>query len=263
MQIGITQLCLRDMTLDEVLAFCKEAEYDCVELAFTPGGDPDFEGSDGHVREVRQKCEAAGITIGSTIMTGADRGSLLSPDPAEREKRVRGMKRATEIGEILGCDCSLVHPGQLEEEGQYDVAYQWALDGFKECAPKAEQHKVCLAVENVWNKFLLAPTEARDFVDAVGSPYVGVYLDVGNMVTYGYPQHWIRILGEGVAKVHFKDFDRRAHKFVPLREGDVNWPEVMKALREIGYDGPVISEVGGTLEDHKDTAQRMKEIVAL
>jgi L-ribulose-5-phosphate 3-epimerase len=263
MLIGITQLCLRDMSLDEVLAFCKEAEYECVELAFQPGGDPDSEGDDDHVREARAKCEAAGIVIGSTIMTGADRGSILSPDPAEREKRIRGMKRATEIGEILDCDCSLVHPGQLEAAGQYDVAYQWVVDAFKECAPMAEQHKTCLAIENVWNKFILSPTEARDFVDAVGSPYVGFYLDIGNMVTYGYPEHWIRILGDGVAKVHFKDFHRREHKFVPLQEGDVDWPEVMSALREIGYDGPVISEVGGDLDAHKDTAQRMKQIVAL
>jgi hexulose-6-phosphate isomerase len=263
MQIGITQLCLRNMSLDEVLAFCKEADYDCVELAFSPGGDPDSEGSDAHVQEARRKCEDAGVGIGSTIITGAERGSLLSPDAAERAKRIRGMKRATEIGAILGCDCSLIHPGQLEEQGQYDAAYQWALDAFKECAPMAEQHRVCLAVENVWNKFLLSPTEMRDFVDAVGSPYVGTYLDVGNMVAYGYPQHWVRILGKRIAKVHFKDFDRRQHKFVPLRDGDVNWPEVMKALREIGYDGPVISEVGGTLEDHKDTAQRMRQIVAL
>ncbi|RKY67851.1 MAG: sugar phosphate isomerase/epimerase, partial [Candidatus Latescibacterota bacterium] len=116
----------------------------------------------------------------------------------------------------------------------------------RELAPVAEQLKVAVCVENVWNKFLLSPLEMRDFVDAVDSEYVGVYFDVGNVIPMGYPEHWIQILGKRIKRVHFKDFRRNVGTldgFVDLLEGDVNWPEVMAALRRIGYNSYATAEM--------------------
>ncbi|GIX05843.1 MAG: hypothetical protein KatS3mg115_0246 [Candidatus Poribacteria bacterium] len=100
-------------------------------------------------------------------------------------------------------------------------------------------------------------------MDEIDSPWVGVYLDTANMMAYGYTEHWIRELGERIQRVHFKDFRRREHRFVRLGEGDTDWATVVGELRRIGYDGPVIHEVGGTWEEHIQTAAKMREIVAL
>ena len=83
------------------------------------------------------------------------------------------------------------------------------------------------------------------------------------MMAYGYPEHWIRGLGGRIKRVHFKDFKRREHKFVDLMDGDTDWATVMADLRDIGYDAPVIHEVGGDRDAQIETAKRMKKIVAL
>ena len=105
--------------------------------------------------------------------------------------------------------------------------------------------------------------ETADFIDEVGSDWVGVYLDTANMMAYGYPEHWIRSLGSRIKKVHFKDFDRGQHKFVNLMDGDTDWVTVMSEFRVAGYDDSVVHEVGGDREVQIEMAKRMKEIVAL
>jgi hexulose-6-phosphate isomerase len=122
----------------------------------------------------------------------------------------------------------------------YEATYNQAIADFRDLAPDAERWKVNIGVENVWNRFLTAPFEMRDFVDAIGSPFVGVYFDVGNVMRTGYPQHWIKILGSRIRAVHFKDFRCNVgtlEGFVELLEGDVDYPAVMQAFRDIGYDG--------------------------
>jgi hexulose-6-phosphate isomerase len=94
--------------------------------------------------------------------------------------------------------------------------------------------------------------EARDFVDAISSPWVGVYLDTGNVLKYGFPEDWIRILGKRITRVHLKDFKLQVatlEGFCPLGEGDVDWPAVTSALATAGYDGPLTYEGPGELHD--------------
>jgi L-ribulose-5-phosphate 3-epimerase len=143
---------------------------------------------------------------------------------------------------LVGAD--FIPDGEVTE---YDVAYDLALEAFMELKEYAEEVKVNIGLENVWNKFLLSPLEMRDFVDKIDSPYVGVYFDVGNVVSTGYPEHWIKILGKRIKKVHFKDFRvsvGNINGFVDLLSGDVNYPAVMEQFRKVGYDDYVIAEMG-------------------
>ena len=144
------------------------------------------------------------------------------------------MNRSLEIAGILEVDTILLHPGQLTIEDTYQAVWDNLLDVLKNLAPVAASNRAAIALENVWNKFLLSPKETREFVDAVDSKWVGVYLDTANMMSYGYPEHWIRELGSRIKCVHFKDFRRGEHQFVNLLDGDTDWPCVMRELRAIG-----------------------------
>ena len=120
------------------------------------------------------------------------------------------------------------------------------MEALTELSSEAEALKINIGIENVWNKFLLSPLEMRNFIDQIGSEYVGAYFDVGNVLHAGYPEHWISILGKRIKKVHFKDYRRQAgglHGFVDLLAGDVDYPKVLQALAEIGYDDFVIAEM--------------------
>ena len=136
-------------------------------------------------------------------------------------------------------------------------------------APQAERHGVTLAIENVWNKFLLSPQEMRQPLDE-GHPRIGAYFDVGNCILYGYPEQWVGILGERIKKVHVKDFKRSVATgagFCQLLEGDADYPAVMRELRGAGYDDYLTSEVSVRNmpegQGIADTAGRIEQIMAM
>ena len=171
-------------------------------------------------------------------------GNAASADPAVRERAAQILRRQIECAAALGIDAVLVIPGVVgadfipgAEPVPYDLAYERARALIAGALPLAARHRVHLAVENVWNKFLLSPLEMRGFIDSFGSEWVGSYLDVGNVLATGYPEHWISILGPRLRRVHFKDFRRGVgtiHGFVELLSGDANWPAVVAPLRGAG-----------------------------
>ncbi|NKB68624.1 MAG: TIM barrel protein [Candidatus Latescibacteria bacterium] len=263
MKTGITQIILGDLSLDDTLALCKDAGYEAVELVFTEEKDLNVNLADEAIKEVGQKCRQAGVEIGSVIAWYKDRGSLLSRDKAARDQCCKSVVRGLEIAGLLEVDGILLHPGQLSGEGTYQQAWDDLRDALRELAPVAQAHGAAIGLENVWNKFLLSPLEARLLVDEVGSDWVGIYLDTANMMAYGYPEHWIRELGSRIKKVHFKDFDRGQRSFVNLMDGDTDWALVMAELRAVGYTSTLIHEVGGDRDTLIDLGERMRRIRAL
>ena len=172
-----------------------------------------------------------------------------------------------EAAEALGIDTVLVTGGRTNERVPYDAAYDRQYRALQELRPDAERHGVNIALENIWNKLLISPLEFRDLLDKVGSPYVGCYFDTGNVMLYGYPEQWIRILGNRIKKIHFKDFKmdhgEMRYSWPQLMEGSVDWPAVMREIRAIGYDDYVITEVCGDRAVYEKTCRVMDTILAL
>jgi hexulose-6-phosphate isomerase len=257
---GLTQICLgRETPVRACLELCKEIGYAGLELTISERGDLNYNATEADYRSLRDLSREIGVEY--TSIAGG--GSLTADDPAERQKTIDGLAKTLEAAAALGLDCVLTTGGRVTDDVAYDVAYDRLKAGLKELAPVADRHRVNLSLENVWNKLLLSPLEMRDFVDDIGSDHVGVFFDTGNIVLYGFPEQWIRILGRRIKKVHFKDFKRRGYEWTQLMEGDVNWPKVMTELRNIGYDDYVISEVGNSKEVYAETARVMDKILAL
>jgi L-ribulose-5-phosphate 3-epimerase len=240
-------------TVEESIRAAAEAGFDGIELALNETGQLGLDATDAELDGYRNAAQQAGIAI-TSLATGLYWSyPLTSSDAAIREKAKTIVKKQLDAAARLGVDAILVVPGAVgvdfvpgSEVVPYDVAYDRALEALRELAPHAESRKVCIGVENVWNKFLLSPLEMRQFIDAIDSPWVGSYFDAGNVLAMGYPEHWIRILGSRIRRVHIKDFRRSVGTldgFVDLLSGDVNFPEVFKALREVGYDGWITAEV--------------------
>lgn len=244
-----------DTPLEECMKLAKKAGYDGIELALSEKGDVNLKSNEGELIKIRKMAEDIGLELPS-LATGLFWSySLTSNNKDIRDTAKDIVKKQLEAAAVLGCNTILVVPGAVGvdfirdcEVVSYDCAYEYSLEAFNELKTYAEKLKVSIALENVWNKFLLSPLETRDFIDKIGSLYVGSYLDVGNLIYIGYPEQWVRILGSRIKKVHFKDFKRSVGNlsgFVDLLAGDVNFPEVMKAFKEIGYDDYVIGELSG------------------
>ena len=263
MQPGITQLCLNRTNLEQDLSKARRLGYEAIELVFSDEGYPDIDASSSDILAVRKACVDHGLELCSIIAIRQDAGSLLSPSPEERAKRIVILQRGFEIAEILNVDALLLHPGQLDPTSSYETTWNNFRDILRELAPEAQNRGTRIAIENVWNQFMLSPKEARQFVDEVGSAAVGIYLDTANMILYGYPDMWIRELGNRIVKVHVKDFQRGTGTWVQLLDGDTNWKAVMTELRSINFEGALVSEVGGDDTNMRETAQRIQQIIAL
>lgn len=240
-------------SIKDSLTLARDAGFEGVELALNPEGELSMRATDREILEVKGMAEGMGLSLYS-LSSGLCWDYRLSDDDAGMRAKAKEMiRRQLEMAKLLGADTVLVVPGVVnvsfshpEKKVAYDVVYERSLEGLSELKGYAEQLGVSIGLENVWNKFLLSPMEMRDFIDKIDSPYVGSYLDVGNTLYCGYPEDWVRILGKRIKKVHFKDYRVDAgglHGFVDLLAGDVNYPEVVKALGEIGYDDWVSAEM--------------------
>ncbi|MDF9832146.1 L-ribulose-5-phosphate 3-epimerase [Ereboglobus sp. PH5-5] len=224
-------------------------------------------------REVIDAAKATGLAISSVCCHTHWKKPLSHPDTAVRREGIEGMITALEDAAAYGTDAVLLVPGVVNAEVSYDDCWTRSVEGIKRLLPVAEKLKVQICIENVWNKFLLSPLEARRYVDQFDSPLVKFYFDVGNILDYGWPEQWIKILGERIARVHFKEFSKKiageqgARKGfkVPLGEGDVNWPEVMRALRGSYKNGWIATEQGSnkTPAELNDLHARFEKILRL
>ena len=252
MKKGICLGCIPRTDLKEAFELAKEAGFDGVEIGIGETGSITFDTTEEEALAIKKLADEVGIEFYSLFGGAGWTCPITSDDPEIREKAKRGIAKQLEVAAWLGCDTILVVPGYVGVQFnpaapvvQYDIAYNRALEAIKELAPIAEEKKVNIGIENVWNYFLLSPLEMKEFIEKVNSPYVGAYFDIGNIRAYGYPEHWIRILGDKIKKMHIKDYSRAHNDFVELMTGDVNFKEVMAACKEIGYDGWITAEVRG------------------
>ncbi len=241
------------LNIQGILTQAKAAGFEAVELAVADEGELSLASTQKQCEKIRKMAGTIGIEI-SSVATGIYWGyNFSSPAAEDRTKAEKATEKMLVIASWLGTNALLVIPGAVDvcfiptaPVLPYDTVLDCARKSIRKVLPTAEKTKVAIAVENVWNKFLLSPTEMRDFVDGFGSEFVGTYFDVGNVITYGYPEQWIRILGKRIKRIHMKDFKRGVNSldgFCDLLEGDVNWPEVMKALKEIGYNSYLTAEM--------------------
>ena len=185
-------------------------------------------------------------------------------DPKVVGKSIEAMKNALRCAKVMRADAVLLVPTRVTEDFSYQDAYKWSQEYVSRLIPTAEQMRVIVAVENVWNKFLLSPIEFARYLDELNSRWVKAYFDVGNVIIYGHAHHWIRTLGKRLVKIHLKDFKRSGYQWKNLLDGDVNWPQVRKALDEVGYNGYMTAELGGGDEAYlTDIAKRIDRFIAM
>jgi L-ribulose-5-phosphate 3-epimerase len=186
---------------------------------------------------------------------------LSSPDPAVVKESIAGLETSLRNAKELGAGVVLLVPAVVNADTSYRDAWTRSQKAVRGVLPLARELKIVIAVENVWNKFLLSPLEFARYVDEFESPYLRAYFDVGNIVLYGIPQDWIRTLGKRIVRVHVKGFDEKKREFTGLRDGTINWPAVRRAFEDIGYSGWVNAELSGGDEAYlKGVVDSMEKI---
>ncbi len=250
-------------TLVEKFKMLRDAGFDGVELD-----------APGHYKadDVQAACKETGMLIEGVVDAVHWNIPLSDPDPKHRATAVEMLNNALRECKAFGGTSVLLVPAIVDKRVSYADAYSRSQEEIRKSLPVAEDTGVKIAIENVWNQFLLSPLEAARYVDEFQSPWVGWHFDIGNVINYGWPEQWARILGPRILKLHIKEYSRSKRDKqgpfkgfeVDLLEGDNDWPAVMKALDEIGYKGWACAEVaGGGADRMKVVSEKMDRILAL
>ena len=250
-------------SIAEKFALAKQAGFDGIE----------FDGpiKSGDLPQIKDASAETDLPVPGLVAGVAGRMMALD-DESERKRGIERFSQALHDAKALGGNTVLLYPGIVNEKHQYDVVYERLQKAIAQLIPISRETGVKIACENVWNNIFVSPLEARDFVDSFNSSQVGWYFDVGNVVRFGWPEHWIRILRHRIFKLDIKEYSRKLQNneglwkgfSAKLGEGSVDWTEVMKALREINYRGGWGSAevAGGDLERLKDISRRMDRVFA-
>jgi hexulose-6-phosphate isomerase len=209
--------------------------------------------------EVLKARDETGIVIHGVSGSRHWQDTLSDPDPAVVERGLEAIRKEIDDCKAYGGTTVLVVPGVVTPKVSYQEAWDRSQKAIRTLIPQAEKAGITLAIEEVWNRFLVSPLEFARYVDEFQSPAVGAYFDVGNVVEFGYPQEWIRTLGKRIVKIHIKEYAKPKRFDYLLTEGkEIDWPAVRRALEDVGYEGWITAEV--PLKDPADIVARMKGI---
>ena len=227
------------------------------------GVEIDSPGTD-HLDELAKASEKTGIAVHGVIDSVHWRLTLSSPDEAVRAKGLDALMGALKDAMTVDAETVLLVPGVVNKDVTYKQCYERSQAEVRKALPLAEKLGVKIAIEVVWNDFITKPEQLIEYVDSFKSEFVGAYFDCSNMIKYGVPPaDWIRKLGKRMLKFDFKGYSK-AKGWVGIGEGDEDWPEILKALGEVGYVGWATAEVGDGDEAWlKKVSGQMDRILAL
>jgi L-ribulose-5-phosphate 3-epimerase len=213
--------------------------------------------------QIKEASEKAKIRIHSVMNMGHWEWPFSSLNPDDVKKGAERMETSLRNAKLWGADTVLLVPAVVKPDTTIPQAWSRSQPHIRKLLPLAKELGVVIAIEPVWNKFLLTPYDTAKYVDEFKSPWVRAYFDVGNVVMYGFPQEWIRTLGKRIVKFHLKDFKYESRQWVPLREGSIDWKEVRKAIGEIGFSGYLTVELSGGDEAYlREVSRRVDMILA-
>lgn len=253
----------RELSYADRFAMAREAGFEAVEMQTIT--------KDDEAAEIKEASKKAGLRIHSVMNMDHWRLPISSGDAEVVSGSVKGMEASLRNAALWGADAVLLVPAVVDAKTSYKDAWTRSQRVIKErLVPMARDLKVIIAVEEVWNKFLLSPLEFAKYVDEFDSPWVKAYFDVGNVVFYAFPQDWVRTLGSRIVKVHLKDFklDRQSGRFTwpNIGEGDIDWPELRRAFTDIKYSGYMTTELSRANGDPaaylKDVSVRLDRFLA-
>lgn len=250
----------------EKFKILKDAGFDGVEMD-SPTSIP--------MSDITKAIEATGLKVHGMVDSVHWKYHLNNPEEKVRQMGLDGLIQCLRDAHTCGSTSILLVPAVVNEQMPYDKAWELSVEQIKKALPIAEELKVRIAIENVWNNFLLSPMEAARYVDGFNSPWVQWHFDIGNVANYGWAEQWIHILGDRLAKLHIKEFSRKKRNdeglwkgfAVDLMEGDNNWPAIMKALDDVGYTGgeggwATIEMGGGDVKRMQQLSEMLDKIIA-
>jgi len=243
MRKGIYYSLLPGDTPEDKFVAAKKFGFACVEI-------PTLD-TDADRKRFLEAAQANGVKIPSVMNQAHWAAPMSDPDASVRAKSIEGMYKSLDTATAVGADTVLLVPAVVKPGVTYERAWEVSQNEISKLIPAYAEKSVYIACENVWNKFLLSPTDFVDYIDEFDSNWVAAYFDVGNIVHYGIPEQWISSLGYRIKKVHVKGYNGDKKEWCSLLAGTIDWAAVMAAFKATGYNDVMTGELQGSGDTHE------------
>ena len=249
------------LSLTERFKMAKQAGFKGIEMSL-PGQD---------VAEIKTAIAESGLPVDGSVCSSHWKIRHTSADAATRAQALADLQQALRDTHAVGGHSVLLVVGKGEDGPEKEI-WGRSVENIAQAVPLAAELGVQIVIENVWNQFLYdhegdskqTADKFVQYVDDFRSPWVGMQFDIGNHWKYGSMGDWLRQLGHRVLKLDVKGFSRAESKFTPIGEGDIDYADVRKALREINFHGWLAAEVaGGDLAYLQGVSQQMDDAFGL
>ncbi len=184
--------------------------------------------------------------------------TLLDPDPAKREYRRNFLRRAAQIAAALGADLVSFWSGAPTDDAPPTVLMERLVESCAILAQDVESlQDVRLAFEPEPGMFLDSMDRYAELFDRVHHPLFGLTLDIGHLHCLQEPvAATLRQWKDTLWNVHIEDMRRGIHEHLMFGEGEIDFNEVLRTLREINYQGGIYVELSRHSHDAVETARR-------
>ena len=234
-------------------------KFQAVKAAGFEGIEMDAPGM--NVEETRIAIAESGLPVDGTVNSTHWQIRHTDASPEVRARALESLTTAIRDTHAVGGHSVLLVVGH-GKDGTKEEVWKRSIDNISLAVPVAAQLGIQIVIENVWNHFHYNHegdhTQSADqyvkYVDELNSPWVGMQFDIGNHWKYGSMGDWIRQLGKRVFKLDIKGYNRAEDTWARIAEGDIDYADVRKALKEINFYGWCAAEVGG------GDAQELKRI---
>jgi sugar phosphate isomerase/epimerase len=184
--------------------------------------------------------------------------SWIEPDRHYRQIRIEHTRRALTLARELGSLCITTEPGgPVDPDVSWSAALDLFVEGLKPVLEHAEAQGVLLLIEPEPGLLIENANQFLELMDRVDSPAIGLNFDIGHFYCVGdEPAATIRRLAPYIRHFHLEDIAAtRVHHHLVPGEGAIEFAEVFRAIREVGYDGWVTIELYPYVDD-PDSAAR-------
>lgn len=225
----------------EKLAFAKESGYDFVEISIDEKEEKltRLDWTAQERRELVDTMKDVGLPIRSMCLSGHRKYPLGSADPAVRTRGMEIMKKAIDLADDLGV--------RIIQLAGYDVYYEDStaetkelfLQNLRRAAEMAAVKGILLGFETMETDFMNTVWKSMFYVNAVGSPYLGVYPDSGNLTNAALTgkNSVLEDLRSGsghIVALHLKETVPGVFREVPFLTGHVDFDRVIRTAWDLG-----------------------------
>ncbi|MCX5642820.1 MAG: sugar phosphate isomerase/epimerase [Candidatus Omnitrophica bacterium] len=213
---------------------CRELKLDGIELTDIPDEVVIERLTGTEIRGLKDLIGSYGLALSSTC---GDLGGHQFTDESDVEERIVRTKKIMDNTRALGCGIVQTHIGSIPEDrgSKSWKVMQYAMDIL---GAHGDKIGCCLATETGPEE----PALMKEFLDQVKHDSIKVNYDPANLAMKGFDQiGGVSVLQKYIVQTHAKD-GRKNNGEVPLGDGDVNFPEYLKALVGIGFKGFYIIE---------------------